>query len=208
MPSWSDREREADSATSGPSCGLARSPSAIRIVRAARSATAASCVITMRVQPSAFKLLEQPHHLAGCRAVEVSGGLVGEQHARPADHRPRHGDPLLLASGQRAGHEIDAVTQSDAISCARARASRSPPAAPRCRALGISTLSSTERCGIRWNAWKTNPMEVARTAARSSSLQAAVEPPASRYSPTLGLSSSEDVEHGQLAEPLGHAMEM
>jgi hypothetical protein len=32
--------------------------------------------------------------------VEVSGGLVGEQDQRPVDERPRHGDALLLTTGE------------------------------------------------------------------------------------------------------------
>jgi hypothetical protein len=53
-----------------------------------------------RVPPAAVQLFEQVHHAAGHLAVEVAGGLVGEQQARLAGQRPGDGHPLLLATRQ------------------------------------------------------------------------------------------------------------
>ena len=115
-----------------PSRDLLNRPSAIRMRRAARSdATFGSWVITISVRPSAFSSSNSSITSPDVVLVEVAGGLVGEQHARPADHRPGHGDPLPLAAGQRAGQKVDAVTQSDAIErlprpCLRARPRGTP----------------------------------------------------------------------------------
>ena len=43
---------------------------------------------------------EQLHDVDGCRRVEVSGRLVGEQHLRAVHERPRDRDALLLTAGQ------------------------------------------------------------------------------------------------------------
>ena len=43
---------------------------------------------------------EQLHDVDGCRGVEVSGRLVGQQHLRAVHQRARDRDALLLAAGQ------------------------------------------------------------------------------------------------------------
>ena len=59
-----------------------------------------SWVAISTVVPGAVDPLEQIHDvLAGLR-VEVSGGLVGQQHQRPVDECAGDGDALLLTTGQ------------------------------------------------------------------------------------------------------------
>ncbi len=68
--------------------------------REAARETRSSCVTTRTVSPARGELGELPDdRLAGDR-VEVAGGLVGEQHARPREEGARDGDPLALAAGQ------------------------------------------------------------------------------------------------------------
>ena len=43
------------------------------------------------------------HHLLAGRGVEIPGGLVGEEEARPVDQRAGDRHPLLLAAGELAG---------------------------------------------------------------------------------------------------------
>ena len=43
---------------------------------------------------------QQVDHVGTGRGVEVAGGLVGEDHARADDERPRDRDALLLAAGE------------------------------------------------------------------------------------------------------------
>src|SRR5438874_241322 len=50
------------------------------------------------------ELREELHHGLAVLAVEVSGGLVGEQDERIARHRARDRDALLLSARELAGH--------------------------------------------------------------------------------------------------------
>src|SRR5207245_5641403 len=46
------------------------------------------------------ELGEEGHHLGGGGAVEVAGGLVGQEQGGVGDQRPGHRRPLLLAAGE------------------------------------------------------------------------------------------------------------
>ena len=48
-------------------------------------------------------------------AVEVAGGLVGEDDLRPAGEGPGHGDALLLAAGELARAVLQAVAEADGV---------------------------------------------------------------------------------------------
>ena len=58
---------------------------------------------------------EQVEHLGARLRVEVAGGLVGEDDPRPADQRPGHGDPLLLAAGELVGLVVQPVAEADGV---------------------------------------------------------------------------------------------
>jgi hypothetical protein len=45
--------------------------------------------------------------------IQVTGGLIGEDHLRPVDERARDGDALLLTAGQLAGPVMQAISQPD-----------------------------------------------------------------------------------------------
>ncbi len=73
--------------------------------------------------PARIDASEQLHDVSGCRGVEVSGRLVGEQHLRPVDERARDRDALLLAAGQ-----LVREAALLALEARRARALRARPA--------------------------------------------------------------------------------
>src|SRR5579885_11638 len=55
---------------------------------------------------------EEPDDLPAGLAVEVAGGLVGEDEPWPEDERPRDRDPLLLAAGELVGTVIRAIGEA------------------------------------------------------------------------------------------------
>ncbi len=61
------------------------------------------------------QVAEQGEHASAALGVEVAGRLVGEDHRRRAGQRPRHGDPLPLASREVAGPEVLAIAQADRL---------------------------------------------------------------------------------------------
>src|SRR5580700_5203628 len=63
--------------------------------------------------PGRAQAVEQPQHLQGRGAVEIAGGLVGQDNQRVVAERPRDGYPLTLAPGQRRGQEGGPVSQPD-----------------------------------------------------------------------------------------------
>ena len=85
-------------------------PSRRWIWRPARAATAGSWVTSTRVVPSrAPQLGQQLQDAAAGGAVEVAGGLVGEQDRRPGGEGAGEGHPLLLAAGELARVVVAAV---------------------------------------------------------------------------------------------------
>ena len=56
---------------------------------------------------------QQVHDVAAGRRVEVAGRLVGKDHLRIGDDRPRDGDALLLAAGKFVGVVAGAVGEAD-----------------------------------------------------------------------------------------------
>ena len=67
-----------------------------------------------RVVPSRrAQLGEQLQDAAAGGAVEVAGGLVGEQDGRPGGEGARQGDPLLLAARELARVVVAAVGEAD-----------------------------------------------------------------------------------------------
>ena len=57
--------------------------------------------------------VEQLHDPDGGLGVEVAGRLVREQQRRVADERARHGDALLLATGELIGVVVDLGAEAD-----------------------------------------------------------------------------------------------
>ena len=62
----------------------------------------------------AIELADDLHDLVRGAGVEVAGRLVGQQHGRAVDQRPRQGDALLLSAGELAGRVALALGQADA----------------------------------------------------------------------------------------------
>ena len=87
-------------------------PSRRWIWRPASAATAGSWVTSTRVVPSrAPQLGQQLQDPAAGGAVEVAGGLVGEQDRRPGGEGAGEGDPLLLAPRELARIVMAALRQ-------------------------------------------------------------------------------------------------
>jgi len=107
------------------------------------------------------QLLEQTHDLVARLLVEVPGGFVGEDDARPLDQRSRDGGPLLLAAGELAGQMRGTMPSPTSANASSARRRRSDPCTPR-GTRAVSTFSQLESVGIRLNVWKTNPNSWAR----------------------------------------------
>ena len=87
-------------------------PSKSSTSRCAWPAYLGSWVTTHSRGALAVELREQVHDLGAVPGVEVPGGLIGEQHQRPAGYRARHRDTLLLAARQLSGIVMDAVKQT------------------------------------------------------------------------------------------------
>ena len=109
--------------------------------------------------PVAGQLPDQVQDLGDELRVEGARDLVEEQQVRLHRERPDDRDPLLLAAGQPVR-----VRRAPCRPGRTARAARSPAprrsARPSPRTLrGASvTLSSTDMCGNRLNAWNTIPI--------------------------------------------------
>ena len=56
---------------------------------------------------------EQLHDVDGCRRVEVSGGLVGQQHLGAVHQRAGDRNPLLLTTRELVRHPLLLVGESD-----------------------------------------------------------------------------------------------
>ena len=65
------------------------------------------------VWPSRCRSAEELEDLVARLAVEVAGGLVGQQQRRPLDQGPGDGHPLALAAGHLVGAVAHAVGQPD-----------------------------------------------------------------------------------------------
>src|SRR5690606_13115445 len=61
------------------------------------------------------QLVEQPHDGIAVLGIEVSRRLVGEQDRRAAHQRTRHGDALLLATGELRGVVLYPARHADAV---------------------------------------------------------------------------------------------
>ena len=85
---------------------------AIRSARA--SASAWSWVTKTVVTPSSVcSSLEEGPGLQPQPGVEVRQRLVEQEHLRPAGHRPRQGDPLLLTAGKLAGPPLQQAAERE-----------------------------------------------------------------------------------------------
>jgi hypothetical protein len=59
--------------------------------------------------PGAVEAPQQPQHVGGGGAVEVAGGLVGQQQRRLVHERPGDGDTLALAAGEQGRQRLGLV---------------------------------------------------------------------------------------------------
>ena len=66
-----------------------------------------------RLADFAVETLEQLQDLLGRRAIEVAGGLVGDDQRRIADQRAGDRDALLLAAGELVRVVLHAVGETD-----------------------------------------------------------------------------------------------
>ena len=114
------------------------------------------------------RLAELPHGLAhegedlgAGAAVEVAGGLVGEDDLRAAGEGAGHGHALLLATGELAGPVLEAVAEPDGVDTTRSSHARSGlrPA----RSIGSVMFSRAVSVGTRLNAWNTKPRRSRRS---------------------------------------------
>ena len=98
--------------------------------------------------------------LRGAGAIQLAGGLVGEEHTRPVRQRHRDRDLLLLAAGQAAGPEPRAIAieAHEVEELARPRGPSVRPAPSSSN--GSSTFSTDERYGSRLRSvcCQTKPM--------------------------------------------------
>ena len=112
--------------------------------RLACSATSSSWVIRTMVRPAALSRSNRPITSCGRVAVQVAGGLVGQQQRGRGDQRPGHGDPLLLAAGELVGQVVDPVGQARPARARPAPGARRSAAAPRRRPAAV------RRSRARW----------------------------------------------------------
>ena len=59
--------------------------------------------------------------------VQVAGGLVGQQQARPADQRAGDGDALLLAARELVGQVVQPLAQPDLLEHLAGKGARLAP---------------------------------------------------------------------------------
>ena len=106
------------------------------------------------------QLPEQVHDLARGAAVEVAGGLVGQQQLRLAHQRARHGDALPLAAGHFVGRcnmrsprptrcnaRVRVLAPSRRRQAAIDQRLRDIVASPSCAASGRSSGTRSRSCG-------------------------------------------------------------
>src|SRR5215213_13995 len=145
------------------------------------------------------QLVQQVDDLGGHLGVEVAGRLIGPHDRRPRRQRPGHRDPLLLAAGQLIGPVPGAVTEPNPLQ----HLDRAPPrllGSHPPSSSGSSTFSAAVNTGIRLNAWKMNPIEVARWVVRSASDIANRSWPATSTRPP-SMSSSPDRQFNKVVLP-------
>src|SRR5580692_3317569 len=63
----------------------------------------------------ASDIRKQRENFPAALAVETSGRLIGENHSRLVDERPRDRDPLALATGELVGRVVQALGKPDAL---------------------------------------------------------------------------------------------
>src|SRR3712207_4287010 len=61
------------------------------------------------------EFFEEIHHRFAVAGIEVTGRLVGEEDGRMTSERTRHGDALLLTTGELAREMFRAMTHADAL---------------------------------------------------------------------------------------------
>ena len=142
----------------------------------ASAAMLASCVtstsVTLRRAPH---LQQQIEDVAAVGAVEVAGGLVGEDERRIVGQRARDGHALLLAARQLRRIVMAAVVRGR---LRRAAPGRGPRASLRpAISIGTRMFSSAVSDGTRWKNWKTKPIFAPRSAASASSSSAVMSVP-------------------------------
>ena len=81
-------------------------------VGVADAATGSWVTITIGLAELAHGLAHEGEDLGAGAAVEVAGGLVGEDDLGLAGQGPGHGDPLLLAAGELARAVLQAVARA------------------------------------------------------------------------------------------------
>ena len=93
-----------------------RLPSTSRICRSMRAASSTSWVTTTRlVRCLRLSVAHQVEHRVGGVAVEVAGGLVGEDARRLGDQRAGDGDALTLAAGKLTRTMRETMTEADLL---------------------------------------------------------------------------------------------
>ena len=133
-------------------------------------------------------LLEEPQQPDRHRVIDVAGGLVGEQQARPADDGAGDGDALLLPARERRRPRIELVGEPDPVAGARVTCSRACSSSRPATRSGKATLSKAERWSIRRKSWNTTPI-LRRSAGSSRRGVVAMSRPKSEMRPRDGRSA-------------------
>ncbi len=113
-----------------------------------------------RLAVAVDRVAQQGQDLLARVRVEVARRLVGEQHRRPVDERPRDRDALLLPAGElgRAGGARRSSRPTLPTTSSTHALSTFPPA----RSSGSVTFSSAVSIGRRLKNWKMKPMWLRR----------------------------------------------
>ena len=141
--------------------------------RGARAAMAGSWVTTTTVVPSRVDAVEQRRDLLARRLVQLAGGLVGQQQARPVGQRARDRHALHLAARELRRPVVRRDGRGRrtraAPPCARRRSARGTPGL---RLRQLDVLPARVSMGSRKKRWNTKPIRRRRSALRSASARA------------------------------------
>ena len=100
-----DRAAEGDLEPAGGAADL---------VEAAGVASVEQYVVTEPGEPLLMRS-SKLHDARLVSGVEVAGRLIGQQHQRPVDERPRDRHPLLLTAGQLVRQPLGLAIQADQL---------------------------------------------------------------------------------------------
>ena len=134
------------------------------------AATGSWVTITMVWPSSRTAWRMNAEDLGAGAAVEVAGGLVGEDDLRPAGQRPGHGDPLLLAARELARAGAPSRSPRPTVSTTWSTHAWSGLRAGQVHRQR-DVLDARVSVGTRLNAWKMKPIRSRRSSVSCWSLE-------------------------------------